>query len=266
MVFCLPLVLVWWNLVPELTVVILPALDIRGITLCINTGSRSLPFGHGAGSDARPIALTFLQSTMRTNYILIDFESIQPSSIELVQPEQFRVMVFVGASQNKVSLELAASIQKLGTRAEYIKISGNGPNALDFHIAYYIGQLAERDTSAHFWIVSKDSGFDPLIAHLTANKVSATRIKDISDLQGQKSGKPPLLGDRIEIVLANLRQRKAAKPRTVKTLCSTIASLFQKQLSEEEVMGLLKKLESSGYLSVNGTKIEYVVSNELWAQ
>lgn len=203
---------------------------------------------------------------MRTNYVLIDFESVQPSAIELLEPEQFKVLVFVGASQNKVTIEFAASMQKLGARAEYIKISGAGPNALDFHIAYYMGKLAERDSSAHFCIVSKDSGFDPLIAHLTAKKVSATRIKEISDLQDQQTGKAPLPEDRIEIVLANLRQRKAARPRTVKTLCSTIASLFQKQLSEEEVMRLLRKLESSGYLSVNGTKIDYVVSDTLWPQ
>lgn len=204
--------------------------------------------------------------TMRTNYVLIDFESVQPSAIELLEPEQFKVLVFVGASQNKVTIEFAASMQKLGARAEYIKISGTGPNALDFHIAYYMGQLAERDRSAHFCIVSKDSGFDPLIAHLTAKKVSAIRIKEISDLQDQQTAKASLPEDRIELVLANLRQRKAARPRTVKTLCSTIASLFQKQLSEEEVMRLLRKLESSGYLSVNGTKIDYVVSDTLWPQ
>ena len=30
-------------------------------------------------------------------------------------------------------------MQRLGpARAEYVEISGNGPNALDFHIAYYI--------------------------------------------------------------------------------------------------------------------------------
>ena len=45
-------------------------------------------------------------------------------------------MVFVGANQRRVPFDMASAIQRMGDKAEYIKISGNGPNALDFHIAY----------------------------------------------------------------------------------------------------------------------------------
>src|SRR6185503_11601280 len=103
---------------------------------------------------------------MRTNYVLIDFENVQPSSLEQLDHDHFKVFVFVGAHQGKVPFELAASLQQLGDRAQYIKISGNGPNALDFHIAYYIGRLAATDPAAYFHIISKDEGFDLLIQHL----------------------------------------------------------------------------------------------------
>jgi hypothetical protein len=72
---------------------------------------------------------------MRINYVLIDYENVQPSSLAGLDAEHFRVLVFVGANQNKLTFETAAAIQKLGPRAEYVKISGNGSNALDFHIA-----------------------------------------------------------------------------------------------------------------------------------
>ena len=72
---------------------------------------------------------------MRTNYVFIDFENVQPESLGLLEHEHFKLFVFVGAGQTKLPFEIAASLQRLGPRAEYIKISGNGSNALDFHIA-----------------------------------------------------------------------------------------------------------------------------------
>jgi hypothetical protein len=52
-------------------------------------------------------------------------------------------------------------MQALGAKAQYVKISGNGSNALDFHIAFYIGHLGAVDPTAYFHIISKDAGFDP---------------------------------------------------------------------------------------------------------
>lgn len=85
---------------------------------------------------------------MRINYVLIDLENVQPSSLAGLEAEFFHVLIFVGANQAKIAFELASAIQRLGERARYIKISGNGSNALDFHIAYYIGRLAQEDPTA----------------------------------------------------------------------------------------------------------------------
>ena len=74
---------------------------------------------------------------MRTNYVLIDYENVQPGSLAELDGEHFRVIVFVGANQNKLSYDTASALQRLGSRAEAIKISGNGSNALDFHIAFH---------------------------------------------------------------------------------------------------------------------------------
>ncbi|NIA27393.1 MAG: hypothetical protein GWP02_04995, partial [Desulfobulbaceae bacterium] len=109
---------------------------------------------------------------MATNYVLIDFENVHPKNLELLTKHPFKVFVFVGASQTKVPFDLADSMQFLGNDARYIKISGNGQNALDFHIAYYIGELAGKDADAQFHIISKDKGFDPLIQHHTLGHIT----------------------------------------------------------------------------------------------
>lgn len=200
---------------------------------------------------------------MKNNYVLIDYENVQPKSLAALRGEHvFKVYLFVGASQAKVTFEVAEAMQALGEHAKYIKISGNGPNALDFHIAYYIGQLAAQDPNAFFHIISKDAGFDPLIKHLKTQKVFACRSKDIGDIPMLKAGQVAKAGkveDKLALILANLRQRGAAKPRSIKTLASTIGALFAKQLTEEEISALVEGLKESGHIKLDGTRVSYLL-------
>jgi hypothetical protein len=200
---------------------------------------------------------------VRTNYVLIDFESVQPESLETLIHDQFKVIVFVGANQTKLPFEVAKSLQNLGSRAEYIKLSGHGSNALDFHIAYYIGRLAAIEPSAYFHVISKDRGFDPLIQHLRSKKILAGRVRTIADIPGLKASNSKSPQERIADILAKLQQLKAAKPRTIKTLSSTIASLFQNRLSAEEVAFLVQSLVNHGYLDVVGTKVTYALPSDI---
>jgi hypothetical protein len=141
---------------------------------------------------------------VKTNYILIDYENIQPQNISLLIGHAFRVLVFVGAHQSKIPLELASALQKLGESAEYIKIDGNGQNALDFHIAFYIGQLAERDPKSYFHIISKDKGFDPLIAHLKTKKIFVQREMDLAAIPILRISNATSPDEKIEALVKNL--------------------------------------------------------------
>lgn len=175
----------------------------------------------------------------------------------VLSQEHFKVIVFVGANQAKVTFEVASALQQMGERAEYIKISGNGSNALDFHIAYYIGLLASKEPDAYFHIVSKDTGFDPLINHLKCKKILACRSKDVTDIPIVKASNSKSSSEKIAVIIADLKRRGAAKPRAVKTLTSTISNMFQKQLSDEELQSLLLELQTKGIVSIAGTKVSY---------
>lgn len=196
---------------------------------------------------------------MRKNYVLIDYENVQPAGLSALDQDHFKVMVFVGASQTRLAFESAAALQRMGSKAEYIKISGNGSNALDFHIAFYIGHLAAQDPTAYFHIVSKDAGFDPLVQHLKAKKIFAARSKDVADIPLVKAATTQSPQDRLDLVVAKLRQLAASKPRTLKALSSTIGSLFQKQLAEEEVASMVSELRSRSLIAVAGTKVSYTL-------
>lgn len=194
---------------------------------------------------------------MRRNWVLVDYENVQPETISELDKEHFRIMVFLGANQTKVSTAFAEALQRMGTRAEYVRISGSGHNALDFHIAYYLGQLADKEPDAYFHILSKDAGFDPLIQHLKSKKVFAARSKDVSEIPLVKVANTKSPSEKISAIVANLQQRGAAKPRTVKTLFSTINALFQKSLSDEELQSLLEAMQAEEMLTVVGTKVSY---------
>ena len=69
--------------------------------------------------------------------------------------------------------------------------------------------------------------------------------------------KPKATTDKYGVVVANLHQRGAAKPKSVKTLSSTIRSLFQKDITDKELSAILQQLEADGVLRIEGAKVTY---------
>ena len=194
---------------------------------------------------------------MKTNYILIDYENVQPTTLAILDQAHFRVIVFVGASQTKISFDVASALQTMGARAEYVKIAGNGPNALDFHIAFYIGFLASREPDACFNIISNDTGFDPLVQHLISKKVRVYRSREVSDIPVVKAAQATSPAEQLAVIVSNLQQRGASKPRTVTTLTGTIRALFQQKLTDEAIAALMQKLQAHGIVTVQDTKVTY---------
>lgn len=194
---------------------------------------------------------------MRTNYVLVDFENVQPKDLGLLKDGPFKVKVFLGPNQSKVPVALASALQFLGSNAEYLVLETAGTNALDFHIAYYIGVLSSEDPTAFFHIISKDSGFDALLKHLKARSILAQRSTCIADIPYFKPSLPANPDAQIELVVADLIRRKTAKPRTRKTLLSTLHALFKKELSEQQLAELFASLCSHGIVKIEGAKVSY---------
>jgi hypothetical protein len=194
---------------------------------------------------------------LKNNYILIDYENVQPRNLGSLRAHPVKVLVFVGATQAKVPLGLASSLQALGSDAEYVQIGGNGSNALDFHIAFYIGQLAERDPKACFHIISKDTGFDPLIKHLKARGILAQRHKALCEIPFLRISEVSSWEDKIAAIVKDLSKRGHARPLKVKALMNTINALFMKKLEESELMHLIDELCERRYLVLDNERVNY---------
>lgn len=253
---------------------------------------------------------------MKTHFVLIDFENVQPRNMGLLKGGPFHIKVFLGSSQGKISLEMAQALQTFGEAAEYIQVVGNGKDALDFHIAYYIGKLAAENPGASFSIISRDTGFDPLVKHLKLKQIECKRSASVTDIPQLKSAAsalatPPAPGvpaartpapkaratttptlalapvkpaakaaapralaakpatrsaakpladsARMTQVLENLGKRQGL-PATLKTLRTTIASLFKPTLADSELDGLIAEMKRRGKIIVTGTKVAYALA------
>lgn len=209
---------------------------------------------------------------MKMHYVLIDYENVQVKSLALLKGEHFRVKVFLGPKNPKLHRDLVVAMQAFGDRAKYIVLEAGGSNALDFHIAYYLGNLAAADPTGFFHVISKDTGFDPLLEHLKARGVSAVRsvsieampcfsqAMDSSGVSGE--GKPKgrvSVNDMIHVAVDDLIKRKTARPRTPKTLRSTIHARCGKALSAADIDAVYDALVTRGYVKVDGAKVTYAL-------
>jgi len=194
---------------------------------------------------------------MPNNYVLIDYENVQPKNLDLLESHPFNVLVFVGQSQARIPFDLADSMQLLGKDARYVRISGNGQNALDFHIAYYIGELAAGEPDAFFHIISKDKGFDPLINHLKERKIRVRREKDIGEIPLLQLTDNTSMDEKISAIVKNLGGRGQSRPRKVTTLSNTINSLFNPKLSAKELSALVKEMEKRKLIVINKNNVSY---------
>ncbi len=197
----------------------------------------------------------------RNNYIFVDFENVQPTSFEFPKDYPFKIIIFVGANQTKIPIELVTSMQSLGYNAEYVIISGNGKNALDFHITFYLGKLCEKDPAGYFHIISKDTGFDMLINHLKEKKILINRYNDISEVPALKQSNCESLSidEKIDLIVDYLIKRGNAKPRKVETLSNTINSLCARSLNKNQLEIIVKAMAKEKLIVIDGTKITYML-------
>ncbi len=198
---------------------------------------------------------------MTINYVLVDFENVQPKNLGILSQHPFKVYVFIGANQTKVPRHVAVAMQALGQQAQYVEIDGSGPNALDFHIAYYIGELAAADPAGSYHIISRDKGFDPLIRHLRGKKIRVRRETDIAEIPQLRIPKKAKTDDKIDAIVRNLAGRGQSRPRKVKTLQNTISNLISESLTEAELDALVADLQKRKLIVVNKGNVSYRLPN-----
>lgn len=194
---------------------------------------------------------------MKINHVLVDYENVQPVLTRALAEPVFKVWIFIGAQQTKVKVDLLDLVQRKGADAQVIRIGSTGRNALDFHMACYLGELATKDSTCYLHVVSKDTGLDPLLAHLRERGIQAARWGDVSSIPIAKSSSEVPEDDKLSLIIEYLARRGRQRPASMKTLVTSAAALFQPRLGVVEVNGLLDQLRRYGVFELDGSRIVY---------
>jgi hypothetical protein len=202
----------------------------------------------------------------KTKLLLVDYENVH--QVELAGlDDNFRVIIFVGADQKNVPFDLVIKAQKLGSRVEWQKITGNGSNALDFFIACQLGRELEKSTRPECTVLSKDKGFDPLMRYLSENGLKCKRINSLAELhhktptapaRAQAGGPSPTEEPKLRRVIEVLGNvEKRGRPRKRKTLSQCISAMFQKKIHQQEVDRIIDVMLAKGLISEANNAITY---------
>lgn len=224
-----------------------------------------------------------------TVFVLIDFENVQPSAeeVRLIRGREFRVFVFHGPHQNKFDAGVVKALQPLGAQVEYVQSGQKGKNALDFHVAFFLGQLVEENRAsaspsqqkASFIVVSRDGGFDALLDHIRSLGHRAMRVEGVRQAVANASttvpevhstpakasvpAKPvpapvkPARPDPKKKVIENLRDHPRNRPGTVAALERHVSTVLGKDASEKAARALIAKLQKEGLIVLTDQKVEY---------
>jgi hypothetical protein len=191
-----------------------------------------------------------------SEFIFVDYENVQGFELSSLD-DRTRIYIFVGRQQRKIPFELVSSAQSRGDAVAWIQISGQGRNALDFHIAYYLGELNQTTPrEVRFTVLSKDTGYDPLIQHLAAFGRQCKRINSLKEITTYS--KEELEDPNTKAVVQNLKKiEKSKRPRTRNTLSKHVSHVLRGKLSQQEVSGVVDNLFVMGRISERNGRLLY---------
>jgi hypothetical protein len=192
---------------------------------------------------------------MTQKLLLVDFENVQPVDLARLD-NSFQIIIFVGAAQKSIPIELVTNAQKLGSRIEWHRVDATGSNALDFFIACHLGRVLEKFPQLQCIVLSKDKGFDPLLRHLNKNGLQCKRLNSLLELDPKATtqAEEPNYKRVIEVLR---KSEKKSRPRKRKTLSQHISSIFQKKLPQAEVDRIIDILFANKMISETTGTITY---------
>jgi hypothetical protein len=197
---------------------------------------------------------------MPKHVYLIDYENIQNLDLTPLLDQDVLIKVFCGENQKYTGKFFDSAMEFGKEKMDRIEISGSGKNAADFHIAYFIGKLSKELIEPHFHIISKDTGFKPLVDYLTQkDKVACQQESKIAVVAQSKKIAPKQARDNYQRVVENLAKTpEKKKPKTMEKLRHHVNSLTGKKIGEEEIEKIVERLKVDKKISVdeNG-KISY---------
>ncbi len=205
------------------------------------------------------------------HHVFVDFENVHAVDLAVFALRPVSFTLLLGAKQSKLDAALVEKLMEHAASVQLVRLTSSGKNALDFTLAYYVGRAVAADPTGHVHIISRDTGFDPLIEHLRSRHIRAERHQDFAALTGKaaiqsasvpskakvakprpaKSKVPPSASDLEARVLEHLRTRPNNRPKRKTNLISHLRTLLGNKMSDIEVERIIEDLSQAGHVTIN---------------
>lgn len=129
-------------------------------------------------------------STSSVHHVFVDFENVNTISPELFDGKGVSVTVLLRTDRKTIDTALVDQLLSHAASVRFIRLPGSGKNAVDFALAYYLGQAVLSEPKAPFYLISKDKGYDPLLKHLQQRRIDVHRHDSIKTLPFLPKGQP----------------------------------------------------------------------------
>jgi hypothetical protein len=186
------------------------------------------------------------------NHVFVDFENVHEVDPSVIGARSVSLTLLLGARQTKLDAALVEKLLEHAASVQLVRLTTSGTNALDFALAYYVGRAAVADPTGWFHIVSKDTGFDPLIEHLRSRHIHARRHDDFTTLTFSAPAKLPPTPpeDLMPRVLEHLAKHVNNRPKRKKTLVSHLLAFSGNGATEADALGLVERLVKDRRISI----------------
>jgi hypothetical protein len=124
-------------------------------------------------------------------HVFVDYENIKRIDPAVFALEGATFTLLLGPQNRTLDVALVEQLMAHAAAVDLVRLEESGRNAVDFALAYYLGRKAVTDPTAQFYLISKDTGYDPLIAHLRGRKVRVRRLDDFEGLSATRETPTP---------------------------------------------------------------------------
>ena len=208
-------------------------------------------------------------------HVLIDFENVPHTTLDALAGLEVEITLLLGEKNKRLDVNLVEGLLAAGPRAQVIRVGATGRNALDLTLAFYLGRAAMASPRAHFFIVSKDADYDPMIRHARRTGLSVERHDSVDTLpfipkpaaatpapapvaptrpRPHASAHPAparTLDAGAAEIADHLRDYPKMRPTTQTRLRGLIRSRLPKGTADDRINTIIAQLQAAGHLSIS---------------
>jgi PIN domain-containing protein len=207
------------------------------------------------------------------HHVFVDFENVHTIEPAMIGNTAVSFTLLMGPRQTKLDATLVEQLLEHYTSVQLVRLATAGKNALDFTLAYYVGRAVAADPTGFFHIVSRDKGYDPLVAHLRSKHIHVLRHNDFAALASSSSpavsippvpppsiklkappkpnALPHVLSEQATQVLMHLNKVSTTRPRTQKKFISYLIAYRGHKITDADAMAIIEELRQHRQLAID---------------